>query len=294
MQTISKLIELRSHLRGVRQNGQTIAMVATMGNLHAGHIELIHRARELADIVVATIFVNPLQFGSGEDLEKYPKTLEEDKLQLENAGCHLLFAPTESEVYPHGRDNQTIVEVPATSNLYCGSSRPGHFQGVATVVCKLYSMIHPDVAIFGQKDYQQLHIIRQMTQDLSIDVKVVGSPTTRNQEGLALSSRNGYLTADERHRATALYKALQTTAQALQNNNDDFPQLCEQAQLTIEEAGFKRDYFVIANADTLMLAQPGDKQLVILAAAYMGAARLIDNKVVDISNQINSIPPAIS
>ena len=282
MQTFTKLIDLRAHLRDLRRQGKTIAMVATMGNLHDGHLELIHKASTLADIVIATIFVNPLQFGTGEDLEKYPKTLNEDKQQLQAAGCHLLFAPTDKEVYPHGRDNQTIVEVPATSNLYCGTTRPGHFQGVATVVCKLYSMIQPDTAVFGEKDYQQLHIIRQMTQDLSIDVNVVGSPTKRNADGLALSSRNGYLTADERQRATALYAVLQSTAKSLQHENADFPQLCEQAQLTLEDAGFKRDYFVIANANTLMLAQPGDKQLVVLAAAYIGAARLIDNKVVNL------------
>jgi len=282
MQTINKLQELRSHLRHLRMQDKTIAMVATMGNLHEGHIDLIHKAKSLADIVVATIFVNPLQFGTGEDLEKYPKTLIEDKLQLGNAGCHILFAPTDDEVYPHGRDNQTIVEVPNTSNLYCGSSRPGHFQGVATVVCKLYSMIQPDVAVFGEKDYQQLHIIRQMTQDLSINVQVIGSPTKRNENGLALSSRNGYLTNDERARATSLFNALQVTANALQQGEADFPLLCEQAQTALEKSGFKRDYFVIANANTLMLAQPGDKQLVILAAAFMGAARLIDNKVVEL------------
>jgi pantoate--beta-alanine ligase len=282
MQTITKLLELRETVRDHRLNRKKIAMVATMGNLHEGHIALIHQAKELADIVIATIFVNPLQFGSGEDLEKYPKTLEADKEQLMQAGCHLLFAPTEDEVYPHGRDNQTIVEVPATSNLYCGSSRPGHFQGVATVVCKLYAMIQPDVAVFGQKDYQQLHIIRQMTQDLSIDVKVVGSPTKRNSDGLALSSRNGYLTQQEREKATALYRTLQDTKQQLEAGCSDFPLLCEAAQSNLEAQGFKRDYFVIANANTLMLAQTGDKHLVLLAAAHMGAARLIDNQVVDL------------
>ncbi len=284
MQTITKLNELRKTVRDHRLNRKKIAMVATMGNLHEGHIALVHQAKELADIVIATIFVNPLQFGSGEDLEKYPKTLEADKKQLIEAGCHILFAPTESEVYPHGRDNQTIVEVPATSNLYCGSSRPGHFQGVATVVCKLYAMIQPDVAVFGEKDYQQLHIIRQMTQDLSINVEVIGSATKRNSDGLALSSRNGYLTEQERNKATALYRTLQETKLQLEVGCSDFPLLCETAQTTLEAQGFKRDYFVIANAKTLMLAQPGDKHLVLLAAAYMGAARLIDNQVVNLPN----------
>jgi pantoate--beta-alanine ligase len=280
MQTIVKLEQLRKTVRALRQDNKTIGMVATMGNLHDGHIALVEQAQEYCDIVVATIFINPLQFGSGEDLEKYPKTLQADKDRLQAAGCQLLFAPTDQEVYPHGRDNQTIVEVPATSNLYCGSSRPGHFQGVATVVCKLYAMVQPDIAIFGEKDYQQLHIIRQMTQDLSIDVKVIGSPTKRNAEGLALSSRNGYLTDDERNRATALHKSLQTAKTQLEDGFADFPLLCEQAQQSLENAGFQRDYFVIANADTLMLAQPGDKKLVILAAAFIGAARLIDNQQV--------------
>lgn len=280
MHSITKLLELREQVRAIRREEKSIAMVATMGNLHDGHIALIHQAKELADIVVATIFVNPLQFGTGEDLEKYPKTLSADKKKLEDAGCDFLFAPTDSEVYPHGRDNQTIVEVPSTSNLYCGTSRPGHFQGVATVVCKLYSMVKPDIAVFGEKDYQQLHIIRQMTQDLSIDVKVVGSATKRTSSGLALSSRNGYLTEDETARACVLYQTLQHTKTMLEQGFSDFPLLCEQAQQKLEEAGFKRDYFVIANADTLLLAQPGDTRIVILAAAYMGAARLIDNQVV--------------
>ena len=282
MQTITRLAELRRCIRIMRQEGKTIGMVATMGNLHDGHIALIDQAKLEADVVIATIFVNPLQFGRGEDLEKYPKTLTADKNKLSAAGCHMLFAPTDQEVYPHGRDNQTIVEVPATSNLYCGSSRPGHFQGVATVVCKLYAMIQPDIAVFGEKDYQQLHIIRQMTQDLSIAVKVIGSPTQRNAHGLALSSRNGYLTEDERIRASALYQVLQTTMAKLEGGYADFPMLCEQAQQFLELAGFERDYFVIANAQSLMLAQPGDKKIVILAAAFMGAARLIDNQQVSL------------
>ncbi|MGB1237034.1 MAG: pantoate--beta-alanine ligase [Pseudomonadales bacterium] len=282
MQTITKLKSLRAQVKSLRREGKTIAMVATMGNLHRGHIALVDQACALADVVIATIFVNPLQFGTGEDLEKYPRTLEADMQRLEDAGCHILFAPTEDEVYPHGRANQTIVEVPATSNLYCGTSRPGHFQGVATVVCKLYSMVQPDVAVFGERDYQQLHIIRQMTQDLSIDVDVVGSATQRNEDGLALSSRNGYLNEQELKQASALYRTLQQTKQSLLGGASDFPALCEEAQNALEANGFKRDYYVIANAHTLMLAQPGDTKLVILAAAFIGAARLIDNQVVDL------------
>lgn len=284
MITISDLKELRRSVASLRREGKKIAMVPTMGNLHRGHIALVHQAKRSADIVIATIFVNPLQFGTGEDLEKYPRTLVADQQELAAANCDILFAPLESEVYPHGRDNQTIVEVPATSNLYCGSSRPGHFQGVATIVCKLYAMVQPDVAVFGEKDYQQLHIIRQMTEDLSIPVEVQGSPIVRNEQGLALSSRNGYLSEDELARAPALNRAIRETASQLQQGNSDFTALCESAQQQLEQAGFRRDYFVIANAKTLMQAEPEDRQLVILAAAYMGAARLIDNQQVDLES----------
>lgn len=263
-----------------RSHGNKIGLVPTMGNLHAGHIALVQQAKENADIIVSTIFVNPLQFSAGEDLDKYPRTLQADQEKLEAVGCHYLFVPSEEEVYPDGREKQTMVEVPDVSDLYCGASRPGHFQGVATIVCKLFGMVQPDLAIFGAKDYQQLFVIRKMTKDLSLPITIQGSPIVRNEHGLALSSRNGYLSEEELSAATALNKTLKITAQAIEQGNTDFDTLVEAAQLQLEAAGFKRDYFVIARQSDLLAASKNDTDLVILAAAYMGAARLLDNQVI--------------
>lgn len=282
MKTFHTLSELRQALAQERAAGRKIGLVPTMGNLHAGHIALVHQAKANSDIVVATIFVNPLQFAAGEDLDKYPRTLREDQEKLTAAGCHYLFAPTEEEVYPDGREQQTMVEVPEVSDLYCGASRPGHFQGVATIVCKLFCMVQPDLAVFGEKDYQQLFVIRKMARDLSLPIDIQGSPIVRNEHGLALSSRNGYLSAEELAQATALNRILQTTAAALQAGERDFVRLQEDAQTALEAAGFKRDYYVIARQHDLKAATPKDQQLVILAAAFMGPARLIDNQVVNL------------
>ncbi|WP_293268331.1 pantoate--beta-alanine ligase [Neptunomonas sp.] len=280
MKTIHTLEELRQNLAEERARGHNIGLVPTMGNLHAGHIALVQQAKKNADIVISTIFVNPLQFSAGEDLDKYPRTLQADQEKLEAVGCHYLFVPSEDEVYPDGREKQTMVEVPDVSNLYCGASRPGHFQGVATIVCKLFGMVQPDLAIFGAKDYQQLFVIRKMTKDLSLPIIIQGSPIVRNEHGLALSSRNGYLSDEELSAATALNKTLKTAAQAIKQGNTDFDTLVETAQLELEAAGFKRDYFVIARQSDLLAASEGDTELVILAAAYMGAARLLDNQVI--------------
>lgn len=282
MKTIHTLNELRQLLAEERAHGKKIGLVPTMGNLHAGHIALVQQAKENADIIVSTIFVNPLQFSAGEDLDKYPRTLQADQEKLATVGCHYLFVPSEEEVYPDGREKQTMVEVPDVSNLYCGASRPGHFQGVATIVCKLFGMVQPDLAIFGAKDYQQLFVIRKMTKDLSLPITIQGSPIVRNEHGLALSSRNGYLSEEELSAATALNKTLKTTAQAIEQGNTDFNALVEAAQRQLEFAGFKRDYFVIARQSDLLAASKDDTQLVILAAAYMGAARLLDNQVINL------------
>ncbi len=282
MKTIHTLNELRQLLAEERARGNKIGLVPTMGNLHAGHIALVQQAKENADIIVSTIFVNPLQFSAGEDLDKYPRTLQADQEKLEAVGCHYLFVPSEEEVYPDGREKQTMVEVPDVSNLYCGASRPGHFQGVATIVCKLFGMVQPDLAIFGAKDYQQLFVIRKMTKDLSLPITIQGSPIVRNEHGLALSSRNGYLSEEELSAATALNKTLKMTAQAIEEGNTDFDALVETAQQQLEAAGFRRDYFVIARQNDLLAASEGDTNLVILAAAYMGAARLLDNQVVNL------------
>jgi len=278
MQTLNTIAALRDLLKGSRREGKRIALVPTMGNLHQGHIRLVETARREADIVVASIFVNPLQFGANEDLDSYPRTLAADQEKLTAAGCDILFAPGVSEVYPEGQDNQTLVEVPGLSDLHCGASRPGHFRGVTTVVCKLFNIVQPDVAIFGLKDYQQVAVIRKMVRDLCIPVEIVGVPTERAGSGLALSSRNGYLSEQELAIAPLLQQTLQQTANAVRNGNRDFATLEEQAQQALEAGGFKRDYFRILCRDTLQPPESGDvRPLVILAAARLGPARLIDN-----------------
>ncbi len=277
MKTLHSIQALRDELAVYRRAGKKIGLVPTMGNLHEGHLQLIDLAKQHADIVVATIFVNPLQFGAGEDLDKYPRTLADDQDKLTRQGCDFLFAPTEDEMYPNGRSAQTQVSVPAISDLHCGASRPGHFTGVATVVCKLFGIAQPDVAVFGEKDYQQLMVIRQMAADLCIPVNIIGAPIARNADGLALSSRNGYLSDDEKARAIALRATLTQTAQALKAGEKDFARLQETAQQQLETQGFRRDYYMICRQHDLQPATVTDNKLVILAAAHMGPARLIDN-----------------
>lgn len=282
MQTLSTVADLRARLSAERAAGKRIALVPTMGNLHQGHLRLVETAVANADFVVASIFVNPLQFGPSEDLERYPRTLAEDQTQLQAFGCDLLFAPGVEEVYPQGRDGQTFVEVPGISDLYCGASRPGHFRGVATIVNKLFNLIQPDIAVFGRKDYQQLHVIRQMVDDLSMPIELIGVGTERAANGLALSSRNGYLTDDELAVAPALYTTLGDLRSALQNGETDHDRLIERAQQHLERSGFLRDYIHILRRSDMLPANAGDKRLVIIAAAYLGAARLIDNIEVDL------------
>lgn len=282
MITVHTIAELRSVLNAERRNGKRIGFVPTMGNLHEGHLQLIDQAKACSDVVVSSIFVNPLQFGAGEDLGNYPRTLQQDQEKLESRGCDFLFAPTDEEVYPHGREAQTQVEVPVISDLYCGASRPGHFRGVATVVAKLFGMVQPDVAIFGEKDFQQLMVIRRMTEDLSLPVEIQGSPIARNEKGLALSSRNGYLSADELEIATVLNATLRNTSEQICNGQKDFAAIAEQAQHELEQAGFERDYYAICRRVDLQPASEDDKELVILAAARLGPARLIDNIQIDL------------
>lgn len=277
MRTIHTIAELRSALNAERLNGKRIGFVPTMGNLHEGHLQLIDQAKANSDIVVSSIFVNPLQFGQGEDLDNYPRTLQQDQEKLASRGCNYLFAPSDAEVYPHGREAQTQVEVPVISDMYCGESRPGHFRGVATVVTKLFGMVQPDVAIFGEKDFQQLMVIRRMTEDLSLPVEIQGAAIARNPKGLALSSRNGYLSADELETAINLYATLQATANQIKSGDKDFSELEKQAQNRLESVGFTRDYYKICRRYDLQPAGADDKELVIVAAAKLGPARLIDN-----------------
>lgn len=281
MQTVTTIAELRQAVAAARRAGKKIGFVPTMGNLHQGHLNLLKSASERTDFVVSSIFVNPLQFNVKDDLERYPRTLTEDQQSLTEYGCDLLFAPSESEVYPDGRDSQTFVEVPGVSEMYCGASRPGHFRGVTTIVNKLFNLVQPDLAVFGKKDFQQLHIIRRMVADLSMPVELVGVDTAREGSGLALSSRNGYLTAEEKRKAPALYEQLRVIQAALVDGTTDYDGLIAQANAALTRAGFRPDYIHIVRRSDLQPASLGDTQLVILAAAFLGHARLIDNLEVD-------------
>ncbi|WP_028111007.1 pantoate--beta-alanine ligase [Ferrimonas futtsuensis] len=283
MQTISDTHRLHQQLKQWRSQGQTIAFVPTMGNLHSGHLLLVKEAKQRADRVVVSIFVNPMQFGAGEDLDAYPRTLEQDQASLVELGADLLFTPTPDLLYPKGLENQTFVEVPGISMLYCGESRPGHFRGVATVVCKLFNLVQPDLALFGMKDYQQLAVIRTMVRDLNMPIEILGIETVRNSDGLALSSRNGYLSANERQLAPELKRTLDWMAEKLREDND-LRALEQQAADRLNSAGFSTDYIHICHAHSLEKAGSDDKELVILAAAQLGRARLIDNLRVDLAD----------
>ena len=276
MELVEQIPTLRARVATWRRADQRVAFVPTMGNLHAGHLALVREALRLADRVVVSIFVNPLQFGPTEDFGAYPRTLEQDCALLEAAGTHLLFAPPVAAVYPRGQAGQTRVEVPGISDILCGASRPGHFVGVATVVCKLFNMVQPDLAIFGEKDFQQLLVIRLMTQDLSLPVTIQGLATVREPDGLAMSSRNGYLTREERARAPALYQTLLRAGERLRAG----VAIAEVERLAAEEiaaAGLGPDYCSVRRAGDLAPAGSEDRELVVLAAARLGRARLIDN-----------------
>lgn len=275
MRTLKLVSELRSVVGAWRRAGESIAFVPTMGNLHAGHLKLVNEARKKADRVVVSIFVNPTQFGPGEDYETYPRTEREDQEKLAAADTDVLFLPDVSEMYaPEAR---TVVQVTGVSDDYCGASRPGHFNGVATVVCKLFNMVQPDIAFFGQKDFQQLTVIRAMVRDLNVPVEIIGVDTVREASGLAMSSRNGYLSGQERLLAPKLYQILCHARDAVLSRNQAYPEIEEQALKLLREAGFQPDYFAICRSSDLAKARPEDSELVLLAAAKLGKTRLIDN-----------------
>ncbi|HET8731290.1 MAG TPA: pantoate--beta-alanine ligase [Moraxellaceae bacterium] len=276
MKTETTIAGLRAAVRAARKAGKSIAFVPTMGNLHQGHITLVTNARRRADVVIASIFVNPTQFGVNEDFDKYPRTLAADSALLAEAQCDLLFAPDTREMYPEGRSQPTTVSVGGITEFLCGASRPGHFSGVSTVVSKLFNIVQPDMAFFGEKDYQQLAVIRQMSQDLCFPVDVIGVPTVRADDGLALSSRNGFLSADERKTAPQLYRTLCSLRQAIDAGQQDFRMLTDAARLHLAKCGFDPDYLEVRRQD-LAPASPEDKRLVILVAARLGTTRLIDN-----------------
>ena len=280
MQTVHTVAELRARVAAWKRAGERVAFVPTMGNLHRGHIHLVERARELAPRTVASIFVNPTQFGPNEDFAGYPRTLADDSRQLAAVGLDLLFAPGVAEMYPRPLDEMTQVTVPELSGILCGASRPIHFRGVATVVSKLFNMAQPDVALFGEKDWQQLMVIRRLVADLDFPVEIVGVPTVREADGLALSSRNGYLTAEERAIAPVLYATLTASAERLRAGERDCERLASEAKARLAAAGFRPDYFEIRRARDLQSPADGDTDLRILAAAWLGRARLIDNLAV--------------
>ncbi|HAS8417789.1 TPA: pantoate--beta-alanine ligase [Vibrio vulnificus] len=282
MQTFAEISALREQIKTFKREGRRIAFVPTMGNLHEGHLTLVRKAREHADIVVVSIFVNPMQFDRADDLNNYPRTLEDDLNKLNGEAVELVFTPTPEMIYPEGLDKQTLVEVPGLSTMLEGASRPGHFRGVATVVTKLFNIVQPDVACFGEKDFQQLAIIRKMTTDLAMDIEIVGVPTVREMDGLAMSSRNGLLTIDERQRAPVLARTMRWISSAIRGGRDDFASIIEDASDQLRAAGLHPDEIFIRDARTLQAVNAESTQAVILMSAFLGKARLIDNQVVEL------------
>lgn len=268
---------LRREVRRWRQEGKRIALVPTMGNLHEGHMTLVREARARADVVIVSVFVNPMQFDRPDDLARYPRTLQEDCEKLNRNGVDLVFAPAADEIYSQGVGQQTYVDVPALSTILEGESRPGHFRGVATIVSKLFNLVQPDLACFGEKDYQQLQLIRKLVADLGYGIEIVGVPIVRGEDGLALSSRNGYLDSDERRLAPRLYNIMMQLATQLENGERNLDELLEQTAGRLRQAGFRPDVLFIRDADTLGEVTLDTRSAIILMAAWLGQARLIDN-----------------
>lgn len=283
MLIIETLPMLRREIRRWRQEGKRIALVPTMGNLHDGHMTLVDEAREQADIVVVSVFVNPMQFERADDLASYPRTLQEDCEKLNRRNVDLVFAPAPADIYPKGLGEQTFVEVPGLSSLLEGASRPGHFRGVATIVSKLFNLVQPDLACFGEKDYQQLALIRKMVTDMGYNIDIVGVPTVRAKDGLALSSRNGYLTAEERKLAPELSKVMNHMASRLADGERHVDEILATGEAALAVKGLRADGLAICDADTLLPLNVDSKRAVILMAAWLGKARLIDNQQVDLT-----------
>ena len=282
MEVITSKQELQELLTDWRHHDEHVALVPTMGNLHAGHVKLVELAREHAERVVVSVYVNPTQFGDGEDFEDYPRTLERDTRRLKHIGADVLFVPEDETVYPFGHDCATVVSVPGLTENFCGASRPGHFDGVTTVVARFFVLVQPDVAVFGQKDYQQQLVIRYMAEDLALPIRVITAETVRDDDGLALSSRNQYLSDDERATAPQLFESLSAIGSALQSGERDFEKLEKAATKQLESAGFKIDYVAVRRAQNLAIPDRDCDELVVLAAVHLGEARLIDNVVVTI------------
>ena len=277
MDTVTTIAAVRERVHAWRRAGLRVAFVPTMGNLHPGHVSLIEAARRHGERFIASIFVNPMQFGPNEDFAHYPRTPREDERMLAGAGCSVMFMPDVAEIYPNGSERATRVEVPGVSRILEGEFRPGHMEGVSTVVAKLFHIVEPDVAVFGEKDFQQLTVIRRMVADLCMPVKIIGAPTVRDRDGLAMSSRNQYLSTEERALAPSIYRALEAAAQRLRAGDVDFASIERAGFQALEHAGFRPDYFSVRNASDLSPATPAARELVILTAARIGKARLIDN-----------------
>lgn len=283
MLIIETLPLLRQHIRRLRQEGKRVALVPTMGNLHDGHMKLVDEAKARADVVIVSIFVNPMQFDRPDDLVRYPRTLQEDCEKLNKRKVDYVFAPAEEEIYPQGLEGQTFVDVPGLSTMLEGASRPGHFRGVSTIVSKLFNLIQPDIACFGEKDFQQLALIRKMVADMGYDIEIVGVPIIRAKDGLALSSRNGYLTVEQRKIAPGLHKVMNGIAEKLIAGNRELQEIIAIAEQELNEKGFRADDIQIRDADTLQELTETSKRAVILAAAWLGQARLIDNQSVTLA-----------
>ena len=282
MDQANSVTELRHYVQHWKDHKQSIAFVPTMGNLHAGHLSLITKGQSLCDRSICSIFVNPMQFGPNEDFNHYPRTLDADIQLLESIGCDLVYMPTASELYPQGLEKISQVIVTDLTDTFEGAHRPGHFTGVATIVAKLFNIVKPDISVFGKKDYQQYCVIRKMTQDLNLDVEIIGQETTREASGLAISSRNRYLSEDQKTLAALIYQTLQDSAATIKSGETDFEKLEQQATERLNQAEFDTDYFSVCNADTLKSASSEDKKLVILVAARLGETRLIDNIEIDL------------
>ena len=277
MQQLKTISELREQLDAVRKTGKEIILVPTMGNLHAGHLSLVKQAQELADYVVVSIFVNPTQFVAGEDFECYPRTIDDDLTLLNGLNVDSVFMPGIDEIYS-GDAIKAEVTVPELDSIYCGEFRPGHFKGVATIVTKLFNIVQPDCAIFGEKDYQQLLVIRSLVKSLNLPIEIIGSATVREEDGLAMSSRNKYLNDSERQQAPILYQCICDIAESIREGDTNYKRLEDHAKIRLEEAGFKPEYVSICDASSLK--EPKNQNLIILCAAWLGKARLIDNVAV--------------
>jgi len=279
METIESISEMKNLAKEWKQQGLSIGFVPTMGYLHEGHLALVRRVKELSDRVVVSIFVNPIQFAPGEDYQRYPRDLERDKALLEKEGVDVLFSPKVEEMYPPGF--QTYVEVKELSSGLCGKYRPGHFVGVATVVLKLFNIVQPDIAVFGEKDYQQLKVIQRMVQDLNLDVKIIPHPTVREADGLAMSSRNTYLSPEERKSAIALYKALNLAEELINQGERRVATLKEKLKEFIESFPYtKVQYIEFVHPETLKEVERVDEPTLLALAVFVGKARLIDNKII--------------